>query len=64
MTIEITKYGSRHWAEFIRLLCVTVDKKGALAVRDALLHQGFNAERAQTSDSLPRVGIENPSVMT
>lgn len=38
-TIEITKYGSRHWAVFVdgQLLCVTVYKKGALAVRDALL---------------------------
>ena len=41
VTIEITKYGTRHWAVFVdgQLLCVTVYKKGALAVRDALLHQ-------------------------
>ena len=40
MTIEITKYGNRHWAVFLdgQLLCVTVYKKGALAVREALLH--------------------------
>jgi len=41
MSIEITKYGFRHWAVFVNgaLLCVTVYKKGALAVRDALLKQ-------------------------
>ncbi len=40
MSIEITKHGSRHWAVFVdgQLLCVTVYKKGALAVRDALLN--------------------------
>jgi len=33
-------YGSRHWAVFIdgKLLCVTIYKKGALAVRNALVH--------------------------
>ena len=66
MTIEIAKYGSRHWAVFIdgRLLCVTMYKKGALAVRDALLDLSSQAGRAQNSDPLPRLGIENPSVMT
>ncbi len=41
MSVEITKYGSRHWAVFVNgtLLCVTLYKKGALAVRDALLKQ-------------------------
>jgi hypothetical protein len=45
MTIEITKYSGRHWAVLVdgRLLCVTVYKKGALAVRDALLNGGSKA---------------------
>jgi len=65
MAIEISKYGIRRWAVFVdgRLLCVTVYKKGALAVRDALLDLDSNAGRMQNSDSLPRPGIENPSVM-
>jgi len=52
LTIEIAKYGSRHWAVFVdgRLLCVTVYKKGALAVRDALLHVGLKAGQARNSD--------------
>ena len=64
-TIQITKYGSRNWAVFVdgRLLCVTVYKKGAVAVRDALLDLGSNVGRVQNSDSTPRLGIENPSVM-
>jgi hypothetical protein len=39
MRIEITKYGSRFWAVYLDglLLCVTVYRKGAVAVRDALL---------------------------
>jgi hypothetical protein len=51
MTIEITQYGSRHWAVLIdgRLLCVTVYKKGALAVRDALLNGGAKAGQVQES---------------
>ena len=64
-TIQITKYGSRHRAVFVdgRLLFVTVYKKGALAVRDALLDLGSKAGRVQNSDSIPRIGFENPSVM-
>ena len=48
-TIQITKYGNRNWAVFVdgRLLCVTVYKKGALAVRDALLDLGSNVGRVQ-----------------
>ncbi len=51
MTIEITKYRSRHWAVFVdgRLLCVTVYKKGAMAVRDALLNGGSKTGQAQES---------------
>jgi hypothetical protein len=65
MAIEIIRYGIRHWAVFIdgKLLCVTVYKKGALAVRDALLRMGCKSEWAQDTDPLPRTGIENPSVM-
>lgn len=39
MQIEITKYGARFWAVYVNglLLCVTVYKKGAVAVRNALL---------------------------
>ena len=52
LTIEIAKYGSRNWAVFVdgRLLCITVYKKGALAVRDALLHVGLKAGQARNSD--------------
>jgi len=66
MTIEITQHGSGRWAVFLDgwLLCVTVYKKGALAVRHALLHFCANAGPAQESASLPRLGIENPSVIT
>jgi len=51
MTIEITKYRSRNWAVLVdgRLLCVTVYKKGAMAVRDALLNGGSKGEQAQES---------------
>jgi hypothetical protein len=50
-TIEITKYRSRHWAVLVdgRLLCVTVYKKGALAVRDALLNGVLKTGQAQES---------------
>jgi len=53
MTIEITKYRSRHWAVFVdgRLLCVTVYKKGAMAVRDALLNGRQGQESAFSSSA-------------
>ena len=51
-TIEITKYGSRFWSVLVdgRLLCVTVYRKGALAVRDALLN---GVSKAGQAGSLP-----------
>jgi len=38
MQITVTRYGARHWAVHLngQLLAVTVYKKGALAVQDAL----------------------------
>jgi len=38
MQITVTRYGARHWAVYLngQLLAVTVYKKGALAVQDAL----------------------------
>ena len=41
MNITIKRYGNRNWAVYINgmLLCVTVYKKGALAVCNALQPQ-------------------------
>lgn len=38
MTAIVTRYGARHWAVYYndQLLVVTVYKKGALAVKNAL----------------------------
>jgi choline-glycine betaine transporter len=38
MQITVARYGARHWAVYLngQLLAVTVYKKGALAVQDAL----------------------------
>ena len=60
MTIEITKYRSRHWAVLVdgRLLCVTVYKKGALAVRDALLNGGSKAP----SLTIPQTRLHVPEL--
>jgi hypothetical protein len=40
----ITRYGTRHWAVYLngQLLAVTVYKKGALAVQDALISHSFH----------------------
>ena len=46
-----------------QLLCVTVYKKGAMAVRTALMQRGLNAGRSQNSDPTPRSGPENACVM-
>jgi hypothetical protein len=39
MEIKIEKYGSRFWAVYVdgELLCVTVYRKGAVAVRNLLV---------------------------
>ena len=41
---SVTRYGSRYWAVYLngQLLAVTVYKKGALAVQNALAHPSGN----------------------
>ena len=48
---SITRYGSRHWAVYLngKLLAVTVYKKGALAVQDALLSHSQSIEKRSTA---------------
>lgn len=43
----ITRYGARHWAVYVNgeLLAVTLYKKGALAVQEALLSRTASAEK-------------------
>jgi hypothetical protein len=67
MRIEITRYGARHWAVFVdgQLLCVTVYRKGALAVRAALRQPGRGASRQTVPtlaiDSIPEADFEDPN---
>lgn len=44
----ITRYGARHWAVYLngQLLAVTVYKKGALAVQDAILSRSRSIKQA------------------
>jgi hypothetical protein len=53
----ISRYGARHWAIYVNgeLLAVTVYKKGALAVRDALL-SGTLQFRKSPNRSIPGQG--------
>jgi choline-glycine betaine transporter len=47
MKVTVTRYGARHWAVYYngQLLAVTVYKKGALAVQEALESQCRSSAR-------------------